>query len=619
MTDFDPTTEPAIEGSNEPTTSSPYEPTIDVAPAVPVQTPESILPRRSVRWPVALALVALVVAISAVVAFLITGGAPNAKVLGYVPDGTIVYGEARLDLPGDQRTALASFLSKFPGFADQSAIESKLNEVMDRFVGGVTNGDQAYTTDIQPWFDGELAFAVGPLPDPSALSGGDASAMQNARYLVLVSVKNEAGVTAWFKDLATSSGATMSDEAYNGANLTLLSGGGGSQGAYAVLGGKVAVVGDVVSVKAAVDTQGKGPFAGQPNPKAALDATNSSHVGFVYLDVASLVDWSSRLSQAGGTSGTPGLGLSTGALSGLTPDWEGLALRIEGDAVVLEATADRPNTSIGPTENRASTLINHVPSSALFVTVNHDYGAMLVSVLNAYRAEPTLKSLIDGIDQAAGVLGGTDSAIGWIGDTGVVVNQADAGIEAGLVIEPTDRAAADRMFTSLRTLLSLGGAQAGVSVRDEPYAGTTITTLDLGDIATLAAESGIPADVLGAGLALPSGHVEIAYAITDEVVVIGSGPAFVKHVLDTTAANSIASNDRFKSLTGRVGNGTSIAFVDIAAIRGLVESAMAAAGPSSVAAYEQDVKPYLAPFDALIASSSVSGNVSSSRFIVTVK
>ena len=94
-----------------------------------------------------------------------------------MPDGTIVYGEARLDLPGDQRLALAAFLSKFPGFADQSAIEGKLNEVMDRFVGGVTNGDQAYTTDIQPWFDGELAFALGPLPDPGTLSSGGSAAM----------------------------------------------------------------------------------------------------------------------------------------------------------------------------------------------------------------------------------------------------------------------------------------------------------------------------------------------------------------------------------------------------------------------------------------------------------
>ena len=78
--------------------------------------------------------------------------------------------------------------------------------------------------------------------------------MDQARYLVLVSIKDPAGVTAWFKDVAATSTVTMTDEAYNGANLTLLSGDNGAKGAYAVLDGKVAVLGDVASVKAAVST-----------------------------------------------------------------------------------------------------------------------------------------------------------------------------------------------------------------------------------------------------------------------------------------------------------------------------------------------------------------------------
>ena len=611
MTDLDPTT-------TSTSTASPYEPATDAAPATLVQSPGTPLRRRPVRWPIALALVAVVIVATAAVAILLTGRAPNAKVLGYVPDGTVMYGEARLDLPGDQRMALASFLSKFPGFADQAAIEGKLNEVMDRFIGGVTSGDQTYSTDIKPWFDGELAFSVGPLPDPGTLSGGASSAMDAARFLILVSVKDEAGVTAWFKGVATSSGATMSDEAYNGAILTLLTSAAGQQGAYAVLGGKVAVIGDVASVKAAVDTKGSGPFAARADPKAALGATDADHVGFVYVALAPLLDWSSQLSQANGSSSL-GVDLSTGALRNLIPDWEAFALRIENDALVLEAAVARPATALGPTENRSSTVTDHVPASALLVAVGHDYGASLVGVLNAYRSEPALKSVIDSIDQVTGVLGGPAGAIGWIGDSGLVVNQAAAGIEGGLVIVPTDRAAADRTFTSLRTLISLGGAQAGITVKDEPYGTATITTIDLGDVGSLAGLAGIPPDALGTATALPSGHVELAFAITDQVVAIGSGAEFVKHVLDTTAANSIASTDRFKALNGRVGNGTGIAFVDITAIRGLIESVLASADPSAVSAYEQEVKPFLVPFDALIASGAVKGDVASSKVIVTVK
>ena len=135
MTDLDPTTAQPTPASSATTPDafgepppSPYEATLDAAPATPVHPAESTLRRRPVRWPVAIALIAIVLAVSAVVGILVTGQAPNAKVLAYVPDGTIAYGEARLDLPGDQRLAVASFLSKFPGFADQSALETKLTK-----------------------------------------------------------------------------------------------------------------------------------------------------------------------------------------------------------------------------------------------------------------------------------------------------------------------------------------------------------------------------------------------------------------------------------------------------------------------------------------------------------
>jgi hypothetical protein len=620
MTELDPTTTPPTDESPyQSPNESPYEPATDAAPATLVETPATLLPRRPVRWPIAIALVALVLVVSAAVAILITGRAPDAKVLGYVPADSIMYGEARLDLPGDQRMALASFLSKFPGFADQAAIDGKVNELMDQFVGDVSGGSQSYSADIKPWFDGELAFSFGSLPDPSTLSSGDPAAMNGFHFLFLVSVKDEAGATTWFKNLISSSGVTTSDEAYNGANLTLLSSGSGPQEALAVLGGKVAVLGDVDSVKAAVDTKGGGPFAGQAGPKSALAATDADHVGFMYVALAPLLDWSSRLSATAGSTG----GLDTQALRAYLPDWEAFALRTEGDAIVLEVVGDAPEKALGPTDNRSSPVTDHMPTSTLFFSVGHDLGPTLIAAFDVYRLDPTMKPAMDAIDQAAGVLGGTEGAIGWIGDTALVVNKAVAGVEGGLVIVPTDRAAAERTFTSLRNLISIGGAQAGITVTDTPYVGATITTIDLGDISSiigsLAGLAGIPPEAMGAGSGLPTGHVELAYAITDQIVVIGSGPEFVKHVLDTTAATSLASTDRYKALIGRVGNGTGLLFVDIAAIRGSIETVLASADPSVVASYERDVKPFLAPFDALIETSAAKDNVLTGKFIVTVK
>ena len=115
-----------------------------------------------------------------------------------------------------------------------------------------------------------------------------------------------------------------------------------------------------------------------------------------------------------------------------------------------------------------------------------------------------------------------------------------------------------------------------------------------------------------------TGSLEIAFAMTDDVVVIGSGPGFVKHVLDTTNATSLASDQQFKDAAGRTGPGTGATFVDITAIRLLIEKAMAD-DPASLARYEADVKPFLTPFDALFASSSVDGELTDSSVTITVK
>jgi hypothetical protein len=597
------------------TTVSPqgaYEPATDAAPAAQVVPPGTAAPGGRYRWAIALGVVAVVVAATLFAISLFTGRAANAVVLGYVPSDSIMYGEARLDLPGDQRAAVGQFLSKFPGFADQSAIDTKIDEVLDRLVEGATDGDQTFSSDIKPWFGGELAFSVGALPDPGQLSAPDASAMDSGRFLLLVSVKDEAAAKAWFDSAIASSGATTSTEPYAGATLTLFAGDGEQQGAFALLNGKVAVAGDVASVRSAVDTKGTGGFAAKPEFKAALDATTGDHVGFVYIAVRPLIEWSSQLSE----SAVPG-GLDGGALAGFVPDWAAFALRVEGDGLVMETLTAKPEGAPA-TSARTSVVADHVPSNAVALTISHDYGQGILKTLDTYRSDPNLKSTIDAIDQAIGFLGGADAAIGWIGDLGITVTRGDAGLEGGLIIVPTDRAAAERLFTSLRTLVSLGGESLGVSVRDEAYAGTTITIVDVGNAAELASQVGVSLDLFSS-TPLPEGRVELAYAITDQVVVLGANPGFVRAVLDTTAATSIASTERYKALAARVGQGSGIGFADLTGIREMIESAMTSADAADRAEYEQNVKPFLVPLDALVGSTTVEGDVSRSTLIVTVK
>jgi hypothetical protein len=585
-------------------------------PASPVAPPDK---RRGgpLRWVASLAVIAIVILASAAVAALVTGQTSSSTVLGYVPASTTAYAEVRLDLPGDQRAATGAFLSKFPGFADQAALDSKLDEILDQLVKDATNDEQSYTADIKPWFDGEIAFSVGPLPPAAAIANDGPSALGSSRALALLSIKDQALAQAWFDATIAESGAKTTSESYNGVTLTVFEPEDGVTGALALIDGKVVAAGDITSVKAAVDTKGTSGFASEPGPKAALDSVDSDHVAFGYVALRSLMDWSNDLNKESSSAlgGAAMEGISDSVLK-LVPDWTAYWLRFESDAIVMEATAPRAETATGPTENRRSTIAEHVPATALFAANTHDLGKSLKEMVDTYRSDAASKPMIDQLDQGLDLVGGADGAFGWAGDAAIVVDAANGTPGGGLIVQPTDPEAARRLFAALRTFIALGGAQAGATVRDEAYNGATITIVSLRDLGALSGMTGGAAS----GLPLPSGKVEIAYAVTDDVVVVGSGPDFVKSVLDATPSTSLAADETYKKLADRAGAGTGGSYVDIAGVRALFETLVASSGEAKdVAEYETDIKPFLIPFDAMFAAGSIDGDLTRSVIYITVK
>ena len=131
MTDFDRSThstETSADSTSTDTTATPVPTTSIQAPP-----PAGAAPRQSrARWLAAGVLIAIVVGVTGLATLVLTSSQTTSAVLGYVPTDSVAYGEVRLDLPGDQRQEVGEFLSKFPGFADQAALETKLDEVLDR-------------------------------------------------------------------------------------------------------------------------------------------------------------------------------------------------------------------------------------------------------------------------------------------------------------------------------------------------------------------------------------------------------------------------------------------------------------------------------------------------------
>jgi hypothetical protein len=287
-----------------------------------------------------------------------------------------------------------------------------------------------------------------------------------------------------------------------------------------------------------------------------------------------------------------------------------MTARFENDAIVTSSVS--PSWAIGyDGTNRASDVLGHVPAKSIVYLDSHDIGPALKAVLAKFRALPEAKPAFDQFDQALSLLGGFDAVLGWWGDTAFVVSPLDDGtIGAGLVIHPRDSAAADGMFTALAGYIALAGGSSGLATRTEDHNGTKITILDF---------SAVPGANPSAGGLPPGYKPEFAWAVNKDVVVIGYASSFVKAVLDAGPGTSLADDARFKALLGRVGaDNLGMSFIDIAAIRGLVEPLAQAAAPADAWAYYiREIQPYLKPLDAVITNVRKDGSSDRSTGVIS--
>ena len=126
----------------------------------------------------------------------------------------------------------------------------------------------------------------------------------------------------------------------------------------------------------------------------------------------------------------------------------------------------------GPSENDANGVAAYAPPSTLALAAGNDLGATLTEAIALYRSDPAMAEAFKEIDQTAALLGGLEASVGWMGDTGLVIARDGDSVEGGIVSIPADAAAGAQLLTTLRSFATLAGGQAGITVRDEQYAGT---------------------------------------------------------------------------------------------------------------------------------------------------
>jgi hypothetical protein len=562
----DETTQP--ETVSMPSQAAPVAP---AAPAVPA-------PRGRRRWYAAIGVAALAIVAIVAVAFLAGRGGIVAGAPDYLPATTVAYADVRLDMPGDQRAQVAQLLSRFPGFADQAAFESKLDETFDRLLSQVGGGGYTYTGDVKPWFSGQVALAITSLPD---FSGGTSS----VPALGLIGVKDATKARTSIEgilDKARAQNARVSEEAFEGATLWTIEDPSArtpelGRAALALTADMIIVGQDPAAVRASVTLRAKGgdTLAGSSAFQEALKPLAEARLGTFYVDGAALKATLSAV-IVGVATGMPGLDTALAAF----PERIVGALRVEDGRVLAEVRSTLPESAERPA-GHASDLALRVPAKSLVYVEVHDVGQAIEGLVTQLKSMPGIADLTDQLKPVEGILGTSlESFLDWVGDVAIVVGVEGDQPRGALVAQVTDIAVAGQRLGQLGALIQLAALDpsAGIHVTTSKHADATITEFRIDQVPGLA----------------------IAWALKGETFVIGVGAGSVEAVLDVTEATSLGADARYKDALAAGGAPTNsgILYIDLAAARSAVEAFIPTA---ERARYEQDARPWLEPFDRLIA------------------
>jgi hypothetical protein len=555
---------------------------------------------RRLRWGIALGFVAIVAIVAAAGAFVLSGatGAGQSLTAAYAPKDTVSFTVLRTDLPGDQHSKLADFMSHFPGFGDRALFDTAMDNALNRLISSISP-DLSYTSGFKPWMQGEISIAsIGgtgiAMAAPTALG-----MVQPPNVVAIVALKDRAAAETFVSSEVAKTHQTFTSSSYAGATMYTATVS-GTSAAYAFTD-NVLLLGTAGAVKASLDAKSKGSLAADVNYKAAMKSLSGDSVSTFYIAEAALlkadmaaVPTSSALPQA-----------DIDYLLANVPAWVAGQVRAESDHMLVETTMPRPAISPAP-GNHVSALASKVPAGTVAILETHSIGEIATSVLDTLTnqgAPLDLRNQVNTLKTAIAGFGGLD----WLGDGAIVVTKSGSTYDGGVLVQTTDAKTATAKLDLVRTLITASGG-AGLASTDETYKGVTITTLRTsGGVAVAPGMTGSTGMMLNAS---------VSFAAKDDLIVVGSDAAFVKSIIDTTSDNSLASSDTYKTALAAAGNNNAgSGYVDIPTIA----AGLSAELPASYAGtFTSDIKPYLDHVGGA-AFASIDGSTLTVRFIVMAK
>lgn len=549
------------------------------------------------RWALGLGVAILVLVITAG-AFLLLGGSSSPEALRYVPADSAMVIEARFDLPGDQLQKLGNLLAHFPGFADQSTLNAKIDEAFSRLVSSGSSGSVDYATQVKPWLNGPVFISA----DAQSLAAADGGGSTD-RLLVSATTNNGAACDAAFK------GQTLGHETYNGFDLATATDGGFA----CVIDGRIGLLGDTASVKEAIDTKAAGKGMDKAGAYAAARKNlTGEQLATLYIDGDAL--------KAAAPSAAPSVPIpGMEAFAGRIPDWVIFGLRAEDDALVVDgvvapiAPATGGPSLLPATAAHPSVITPQVPAGTLVYFEDQGTGVSLENLFAQLRGIPDLQAPLQMLDG----VGGPAGLVGWIDDAAIAVSAKDPTIEdphikASVYLVAKDDASAAAKLSTVKSFLGLVGLSGeGITVATETISGVEVATVTITDLGSLVPPGSVP----GVDTGTLDTPVSFSIAGRGRVLYLTVGEGAMADVLAVGPGTSLADDADFKlaAQRGLAGARTSM-YVAVGATVDLVKGFI----PAEAAAQWAELAPYVDPLDALGLSVSSDAAGTRTRMVFTV-
>jgi hypothetical protein len=432
-----------------------------------------------------------------------------------VPAGAVVYAEANLKPEGDQKQAIDSILSKFPGGGEAG---DKLKELIEK---GLRESDAkiSFKDDIEPWLGDEAALFVGGIG-----KSGQAKASAG-----LIATEDEDKAK---EALEKSAEGKLQKQDYNGVEL--LSDDSGEAGA--VFDGFL-VLGTPDGVKAAIDASkgGKTLSDDEDFTKATEDAA-SDRLALFYVNSRQLVDAMREV-------GTP----LPGSFQKYFDEPIVATADADDDGVVFEANIPDDLARTFAFFGEASDVLGDLPGDSWMAIGQKDLGKLIDFYVDAFAQAVGGRDAIVGQVKAATGLDLQQDILSWMGDYGIFVRGTSlASLDGALVVQTSDEAKSRRFLAALERLAKTQSQGNG----------------------EFRARSG------GFTLAIPDVPKPIHAFVQDGKVVFAYGDAAAKDAVDS--GDKLGDSPDFTSATDSLGGDYNVsAYVLMKPILDLVDSTSA--------------------------------------------